>query len=35
MNEELKKTSVANLIKVWLDMMRPHTAHINDDNCKQ
>ena len=35
MSEEYKKTSVANLIKMWLDMMRPHTQHINDDNCKQ
>ena len=35
MNEELKKISVANLMKMWVDMMRPHTQHTIDDNCKQ
>ena len=20
---------------MWLDLMRPHTHHINDENCKQ
>ena len=35
MNEELKKTSVANLMKMWVDMMRPHMQHTIDDNCKQ
>ena len=35
MNEQFKKTSVANLMKMWVDMMRPHTQHTIDDNCKQ
>ena len=35
MTEEFKKTSVTNLTKMWLDLMHPHTQHINDENCKQ
>ena len=35
MNEEFKKTSVVNLTKMWVDMMRLHTQHITDYNCKK
>ena len=34
MTSEFKSTSVTNLTKIWIDMMRPHTQHI-DDQCKE
>ena len=35
MTSEFKNTSVTNLTKIWIDMMRPHTQHIIDDQCKE
>ena len=35
MTSEFKSTSVTNLTKIWIDMMRPHTQHIIDDPCKE
>ena len=35
MTSEFKSTSVTNLTKIWIDMMRPHTQHIIDDQCKE
>ena len=30
--EELRKTSVYDLINVWIDLTRPNTQHISDSN---
>ena len=35
MSEEYKKTSVTDLVKMWIDMMRANTQHMIDENCAQ
>ena len=35
MTEEYKKTSVTDLVKMWIDMMRANTQHMIDENCTQ
>ena len=35
MTEEFKKTSVTDLVKMWIDMMRANTQHMIDENCAQ
>ena len=35
MTDELKKTSVSDLIKTWIDMMRANTQHMIDENATQ
>ena len=35
MTEELKKTSVADLIRTWIDMMRANTQHVIDRNASK
>ena len=35
MSEEFKKTSVTDLVKMWIDMMRANTQHMIDENCTQ
>ena len=32
---EFNKTSVTNLTKIWIDLMRPHTQHIINNECKE
>ena len=33
--EELRKTSVADLIRTWIDLMRANTQHAVDKNCRK
>ena len=33
--EELRKTSVADLIRTWIDLMRANTQHAVDKNCSK
>ena len=33
--EELRKTSVANLIRTWIDLMRANTQHVIDKNSSK
>ena len=35
MSDEYKKTSVTDLVKMWIDMMRAITQHLIDENCTQ
>ena len=35
MTDEYKKTSVTDLVKMWIDMMRANTQHMIDENCAQ
>ena len=35
MSEEYKKTSVTDLVKMWIDMMRANMQHMIDENCAQ
>ena len=35
MTKEYKKTSVTDLVKMWIDMMRANTQHMIDENCAQ
>ena len=35
MSDEYKKTSVTNLVKMWINMMRAITQHLIDENCTQ
>ena len=35
MSEEFKKTSVTDLVKMWIDMMHANTQHMIDENCAQ
>ena len=33
--EELRKTSVADLIRTWIDLMRAKTQHVIDKNSSK
>ena len=35
MTDEYHKTSVTDLVKMWIDMMRANTQHMIDENCAQ
>ena len=35
MTDELRKMSVSDLIKTWIDMMRANTQHMIDENTTQ
>ena len=35
MTEKLRKTSVSDLIKTWIDLMRANTQHMIDENATQ